>query len=187
MNNIIITVKKELRSIFRDKKTLSLLFIYPIMIPLMVILYGNIYNNMDTEENEYEIGLNYQVNESEKEILDSLNISYKNYSSLSEMGEAYEKKEIDGYISYDESKKQYDLYLDMSSSSGITVAESVNTYFEMYDDYLTKQYLINENVDIDKAYNHFALETIDLSDNNYRVTILLYRSILSTTKRFAAK
>ena len=62
MNNILVTIKKELRSILRDKKTIAVLFIYPIMIPLMVILYGNIYENLDTEVSEYTIGINYEPN-----------------------------------------------------------------------------------------------------------------------------
>ena len=47
MNNILITMKKELRSIFRDKKTLIMLFVLPIMIPFFVILYGYMFDNME--------------------------------------------------------------------------------------------------------------------------------------------
>ena len=54
MNNIIITAKKELRSIFRDKKTLIMLFVLPIMIPVLVILYGYMFDNVEDSKLIYE-------------------------------------------------------------------------------------------------------------------------------------
>ena len=36
------------------------------MIPVMIMLYGTIYENIDSEEVVYTIGLNYQVSENEK-------------------------------------------------------------------------------------------------------------------------
>ena len=79
MSNILITFKKELRSILRDKKTLLSLFIFPIMIPVMIVLYGTIYDNIENEETNTNIGVNYTVSENEKTILDSLNMTYSEY------------------------------------------------------------------------------------------------------------
>ena len=39
-NNIKITIFKELRGIIRDKKSLHKLIIYPLLIPLIIILFG---------------------------------------------------------------------------------------------------------------------------------------------------
>ena len=52
MNNIITTIKKELRSILRDKKTIAVFFVYPIMIPVMIMLYGTMYDNLENEETQ---------------------------------------------------------------------------------------------------------------------------------------
>ena len=76
MNNILITTKKELRSIFRDKKTLIMLFVLPIMIPVLIVLYGFMFDNMDNSMNEEtKIAINYELSTIEKEILKNNNIS----------------------------------------------------------------------------------------------------------------
>lgn len=177
MNNILITIKKELRSMFRDKKTLAALFIYPIMIPLMIILYGNIYDNLDTETNSYTIGIDYQVNENESEILDSLNLSYQKYDSIDDMQTDYEKDNINGYISYNDDARKYTIYIDTSSTSGLTVYELIDSYLEQYQTYLTNDYLINNGIDLNEAYNHFTLEEVELSNNNYMISIILSISL----------
>ena len=58
VNSILITIKKEIRSILRDKKTLITLLIFPFFIPMMIFLYGYMYDGT-SEEREYLIGINY--------------------------------------------------------------------------------------------------------------------------------
>ena len=173
MNNIIITIKKELRSIFRDKKTLATLFIYPIMIPLMIVLYGTIYENVDTDNTDVTIGINYSINEKEKNILEDLKINYIAYDNLADMQKAYEDKAIDAYVSYEDSKAQYTVYSSTSSAEGLSVNAIIYQYLETYSQNLTNEYLINKNIDLNEAYNHFSIESIELGNNNYAVTIVL--------------
>ena len=173
MNNIIITIKKELRSIFRDKKTLATLFIYPIMIPLMIVLYGTIYENVDTDNTDVTIGINYSINEKEKNILEDLKINYITYDNFDDMQKAYEDKTIDAYVSYDDSKTQYTVYSSTSSAEGLSVNAIIYQYLETYSQNLTNEYLINKNIDLNEAYNHFSIESIELGNNNYAVTIVL--------------
>lgn len=177
MNNILITIKKELRSMFRDKKTLAALFIYPIMIPLMIILYGNIYDNLDTETNKHTIGIDYQISENEETIMDNLNLSYQKYDNVDQMDKDYEDKKIDAYISYNSDIKKYTIYIDTSSTSGLTVYELIDTYFKQYQTILTNDYLVNNGINLDEAYNHFSLEEVELSNNNYMITIILSISL----------
>lgn len=173
MNNIFITIKKELRSIFRDKKTISAMFVYPLMIPLMVILYGTMYDSIDNETTTYKIGTNYTFTEEEKSILNDLNLEYIENQNMDSLSESFENNEISGYISYDEENKNYTLYYDASGTSGMAASELMYVYLETYSTYLTNSYLVSENIDLDKAYNHFTIDEKDLSNNNYVVTILL--------------
>ena len=46
MREILITIKKELRSIFRDKKTFITLLLFPILIPAMIFLYAYMYEEV---------------------------------------------------------------------------------------------------------------------------------------------
>ena len=61
MNNIIITIKKELRTVFRDKKTLITMFIFPIMIAFFVIFFGWFYDNVSKDDKTYNVGFNYTM------------------------------------------------------------------------------------------------------------------------------
>ena len=63
-NNIFITIKKELRSVFRDKKTIIMILAFPLMIGVLIFLYGF----MDTEmvgddKTKYKVGINYTPTE----------------------------------------------------------------------------------------------------------------------------
>lgn len=173
MNNIITTIKKELRSIFRDKKTIAVMFIYPLMIPLMVLLYGNIYDNLDTEVTEYKIGINYNLTEVEEALLDNLNLNYEIFNSKEDMQESYEEHNINGYIVYEEENKNYNVYIDTSNSGGLTTAELIYEYLEAYSTTKTNEYLIKEGIDLNTAYNHFTISENELSNNNYVVVLLL--------------
>lgn len=173
MNNIITTIKKELRSILRDKKTLSVLFIYPLMIPLMVMLYGNLYDNLDNNITEYKIGINYELSESEKEILKELNLDYEIYKDKKEMQKSYEDGTITGYITYQNNTKNYDIYIDTSDTTGLTTADLIYQYLENYSTYLTNNYLIEEGIELEQAYNTFTISENELSNNNYVVVLLL--------------
>lgn len=177
MNNIITTIKKELRSILRDKKTIAVFLVYPIMIPVMIMLYGVMYENIDSEENQYTIGVNYKITENEETILDSINLEYKYFKNTKELKKAYEKNEISGYIEYDIAKNNYEINTDMSSTIGMETGSLMYQYLESYSSMLTNNYLINEGIDLEKAYNHFSITEEDLGDTNYILVMILGMSI----------
>lgn len=172
--NVFITLKKELRSFFRDKKTMLRMFLFPLIIPAMIMLYGTMYETMDAEENmSYDIGVNYEVSEEEKEILDRLNVHYKRYGTLEELQEEYENKDIEGYITYEDTAKEYKVYTNNSGTDGMALNETLAVYLENYNDYLTNLYLVEHQVDLNEAYNHFNVEYEDLSNTNFMITIML--------------
>lgn len=177
MNNIITTIKKELRSILRDKKTIAVLFIYPLMIPFMVLLYGNMYDNMDNEVTEYKIGINYTLSKEEESLLQELHLNYETFNTIDEMQKSYDSKEITGYIEYQENNNKYNIFIDTSNSGGITTAELIYQYLESYSTILTNNYLVEEGIDLEQAYNNFSIEENELSSNNYIVVLLLSISI----------
>lgn len=175
MNNIIITIKKELRTILRDKKTIAVMFIYPIMIPVLMFLYGNIYENSDTEVTTYTIGINYTLEENEKEIIKNLNLEYKEYESIDDMQKSYEEQEITGYITKE--NNQYNLYIDSSNSGGLTTADLMYQYLNLYSTELTNQYLINEGINLEEAYNNIEISETELNNNNFLVVLLISISL----------
>ncbi len=167
IRNILITIKKELRSIFRDKKTFIRLLILPLSIPLMVALYRYIYS-LDTAD--YSIGVNYQMTEIEQSIVDSLNLDIKKYNSLEEMKEAYDNEEISVYVDLKDNK--YTIYADSGSSSGVVASSIVTTYLDAYKTTLADQYFESMGADLDYAYSQVNYEMVDVGGNNYFLVLL---------------
>ena len=79
MSSIWITIKKELRSILRDKKTLITLLAFPLLIPVMIFLYVYMYESADNS-NKYLIGINYEPNNVEISLMNDTNLDYEVYS-----------------------------------------------------------------------------------------------------------
>ena len=75
-NNLLNILKKELRELFRDKKSLVMMLVIPIFIPLLVIGMSALFDmqvNKDVEEYN-KIGFNYELTQEEKEIAKNMNI-----------------------------------------------------------------------------------------------------------------
>lgn len=188
MHSIWITIRKELRSIFRDKKTLVTLLVFPIMIPVMLFLYADLYESTSLEEN-YLIGVNYSINNIEQKLMNDAHLKVKQYDSKKEMEQAYQNHEILGYIDYLEEQQKYFLYANQDSEEGMYVCNYVGAYLDSYSQYLAKLYLIGEDVDVEKVYNHFSYEVVDLDGENWMLsmmftvafTYIVMSIVLSTT------
>lgn len=170
---IITTIKKELRSVFRDKKTLRNIFLIPLIIPVMVIFYGVMYDSFEKKVESYDIGINYELNDIEKESFKTLNINYSKYDTKEELDKQYENKNITAYIMYDKEENKYTIYSDQSEE-GIKTNTVLETHFENYNKNLTNKYLVEHNINLEEAYNNFKLEnkTIDNSKNIMVVMII---------------
>lgn len=163
--SIIITIKKEIRSIVRDKKTFLTLLVFPILIPTMIFLYAYMYNDSTKEEN-YNIGINYKPNTTEKSLLNQSHLKPKQYKKISKMKKDYKENIISAYVDYNDSTKKYTIYLNKDSEEGMYVSSYITTYLESYNTYLAKLYITSEDVDIDKAYNNFTYKIKNLKGEN---------------------
>ena len=99
MKNIKITIKKELRAIMRDKKSLLMMALTPLFIPLFVILMSYIYDFMMREEEKiYSVGVNYNLNDVEKDIANQNCLDTIYYDNIDNMNSDYENDKIIAYI-----------------------------------------------------------------------------------------
>lgn len=166
MNNILITLKKELKLITRDKKSLLMMAITPLFIPIFVILMSYIYEELtvNKEDKTYQIGVNYELSSTEKELL-SDEIKYTVYSNSKELEEAYNSNKILAYIVRD--NNSYNIYANIQSEDGSMVTSLITNYLDNYNNYLGQNYLVNNNIDLSKVYNNL----------NYNVTEVKGESI----------
>lgn len=166
MNNILITLKKELKLIIRDKKSLLMMAITPLFIPIFVILMSYIYEELTVNKDDktYQIGVNYELSSTERELL-SDEVKYTVYSSSKELEEAYNSNKIFAYIVKD--NNSYNIYANIQSEDGSMVTSLITNYLDNYNNYLGQSYLINKNIDLSKVYNNL----------NYNVTEIKGESI----------
>lgn len=151
-SNIFKILKKEIREIIRDKKSLMMMFIMPLFIPAFAIGMSFYFEaETDRDIKEYnKIGIAYEVTEEEKAIFKELEIDPV-YDNLENLKEKYDVGEINLYITKED--KSYTLHGNYSETT--TLSETLATsYLEAYKMYLQAKYL--ENYDID------PLEVIDI-------------------------
>ena len=155
-NNIKTTIFKEIRGILRDKKSLRKIILYPLLIPFVILLFGFLIGSF--EDANYVIGINYQMSEDEKEIVKDLdNTTFKEYSNESELENAYKNEEINGYIV--KTDNNYVIYANESQNSGQMVISFATAYLESYNRVLGNNYLVENGIDVERAFNSIKYET----------------------------
>lgn len=176
--NIFITIKKEIRSIFRDKKTLFMIFGFPFVIALFIFLFGLMEDSMMGESsNVYKIGVNYEVNDVHKELLKQYGLKYKSYQDIKEAKQDFEEDLIDGYVLWNEEKNTYTVYSD-SSISGMNVTSFVTNYLDDYNKYLGDLQLIDKGINPDEVFTNFKVEIKnvfgeELSSSSFLVELIM--------------
>ena len=144
MSNLGNILKKELREMFRDKKSLMMMLIIPILIPALVIgmsaLFESQTNKPITDYNK--IGFDYELSEMEKDIADNLEIEVIS-GSAEELEDKYSNGEIDLYVTKEDST--YTINGEDNETS--TYATSLmDTYFATYKEALQINYLASNNI-----------------------------------------
>lgn len=158
-------LKKELRETFRDKKSLSMMLIIPILIPLMVLGMSALFENqMKVDENKYKtIGIAYEVDEVEKGILETLGIEAV-YGEVEDLSEQYKNHEIDLYIT----KKDNAYTINGTNRTSTSYASAlVENYIEAYKQYLQTDYLKDKDIDPDEVMNIVTLDRNITEEENF--------------------
>lgn len=173
MNNLLNILKKELKELFRDKKSLSMMLIVPIMIPLLIIGLSALFNMQVNKkiEDYNKIGFNYELSDAEREIAKKLNIEVKE-DITSNLEEEYKNGNIDLYIIKDNNNYTMNGENNETTSYAISL---MNSYFGMYKEYLQKDYLTNHEIEANEVVNIITVnENIIEKENFYASYITTY-------------
>ena len=166
-NRILITIKKELRGIIRDNKSLMMMLVTPILIPIFILLFSYMYETMldkDESTNTYNIGVNYTYTKEEKKSLKELNLNIKQYKSKNELQDSYKKGKIDLYVI--KSNNNYKIYENESNQNSIYATSIYTKYLDSINKYLGDTYLDSINASKDKVYNNITYEYKKLEGKN---------------------
>ena len=164
-NNLWNILKKELRELFRDKKSLAMMLIIPVFIPLLVIGMSALFEaqvSKDIEEYN-KIGVVYSMSDIEKNIAEEMNIQIIN-GSEEELKQKYEKEEINLYITKQDTK--YVINTDGSDTSTYSTG-LVESYFNAYKQHLQQNYLQKKGVNPNEIFNIITVEENRIEQDNY--------------------
>ncbi len=164
MNNLLNVLKKELREMFRDKKTMSLMLIVPFMIPLLVLGMSYLFDSeVNQKQDEYKkIGFSYKLSSEEKEIAKNLKIKIYE-DNIDSLKKKYEDEKIDLYV-----VKKDDTYIMMGNDNERTsYATSVmDVYFQTFKEYLERKNLTSLGID-NNILEPFKVKTKISKTENY--------------------
>lgn len=175
-NSIGKILKKELRETFRDKKSLAMMLLMPVMIPLLVFgmsaLFEAQINKPVTDYNK--IGFNYEMSDTEKDIAKKLNIDVVN-SETDNLKNKYQNDEIDLYIT-----KEGNTYTINGDDDETTnyASSLVESYFSAYKEYLQNQYLSEKNIPANEVVNIITVEKNISSDETFFGSYIINYSFL---------
>lgn len=176
-SNIKTTIFKELRGIFRDKKSLVTLIMLPFIIPFYVLLMGFMFDVM--EDSNYIIGANYEISNTEKAIINEVGeLDFKYYADKEALDKAYKNDEIDGYVIKDD--KTYTIYSDMSSNTGTMIYSYVNAYLTAYNENIANNYIVSQDIDPDKVFKNIIVESETLGEEGKDAILMMLLSISIT-------
>lgn len=172
-NKIFCILKKELREVFRDKKSLSMMLLIPIMIPLILVGVSALFDsqiNRNLEEFN-KIGFAYELNNVEKELVKQTKIKTR-IGTKKEMQKLYKDKKIDVYI-----EKQDNNYIinydknNETSSSTVILAEK---FLDQYKLILQDSYLKSNNLDSNSVLNiiNISYNEIGEKEDNFYVNYI---------------
>ncbi len=176
--NILMTIKKELRATLREKKSLLIMIATPLIIPIFIVLLSFVYEGMIIEDNKeevfYNVGINYKLNDIEKEILKSTKLKIENYKSKEDLEEAYKEDKIVAYVVFD--NKKYQIYSNNMNEDSSIATSTITMYLDTYNKILANNYLNEINADSTRVYNN-----VEYSFNTLKGANTLSNQLLTTS------
>ncbi len=190
MNNIKITIKKELRSIVRDKKTFITLLAMPLIGIFFVIFYGAAFDQSEILE-PYKIGVDFELNTIENIVSSEYQLETIKYDNLEEMKKSYENDDISAYIDYNEEEMKYYFYAD-NSQDGYQLQSLITAYFESLKNNELITYITGEGIDYEEVTANYDYEFKELEGSDYMLIIiysslfmLIFSGVISTSQSMA--
>ena len=158
-------LKKELREVFRDKKSLAMMLVIPIFIPLLVVGMSALFESqINKDVGEYnKIGFAYEMSDAEQNIAQQMDIEVVN-GTEEELSNMYNEGGIDLYITKNENK--YIINSDGSDNSTYSTG-LMETYFNTYKQYLQQNYLQENNIDPNQVLNIITVEENVIEQDNF--------------------
>ncbi len=164
-NNLWNIFRKEVRELFRDKKSLSMMLIIPVFIPLIILGMSALFESQANKDvTEYNrIGFAYEMSQAEKSIAETMDIDVVK-GNEKELEKKFADGDIDLYVARD--GKSYIINGDSSDTSTYS-AKLMESYYNTYKEYLQQDFLRENNIDADQMMNIITVEERFADEDNF--------------------
>ena len=164
-NNLWNIFRKEVREHFRDKKSLSMMLIIPVFIPLIILGMSALFESQANKDvTEYNrIGFAYEMSQAEKSIAETMDIDVVK-GTEKELEKKFADGDIDLYVARD--GKSYIINGDSSDTSTYS-AKLMESYYNTYKEYLQQDFLRENNIDADQMMNIITVEERFADEDNF--------------------
>ncbi len=167
-SNIFYVLKKELRDVFRDKKSLMMMLLMPFLLPVIVISFSALFDmEVNKSVEEYNnIGFNYTLTDNEKQLAKSLKIKVKS-DDVAKLEELYDEKKIDAYIIRNGNK--YTIRYDQNNQDSSVAGSLADEYLTQYKIMLQNDYLVDKGISSNDFLNIITVDYdfIEKKEDNY--------------------
>lgn len=158
-------LKKEMRELFRDRKSLAMMLIIPVFIPLIIIGMSALFESQINKgvEEYNRIGFGYELSQVERELASQMEIEAVQ-GSPEQLASDYENGEIDLYIT----KKGNTYTINSDGSDTASYATGLaERYLEVYRQHLQQEHLAAEGVDPEAVFDILTVEENVIEGDNY--------------------
>ena len=172
-NKTLVTLKKDLRTMIRDKKSLMGMLIVPILIPIFMFVFGTGFSRMADPERDAGnvVGVTYQLSEIKEYIVSHIdNIEFK-FMPEAELESAYEAGDIVAYIILREGT--FHVYYDPNNQDSALASWNVRQLFAAYSEYLGSIYLAELGINPERVFNLVQIEMEPLAPNNVLISTII--------------
>lgn len=165
-NKIFEVLKKELREVFRDKKSLSMMLIIPIMIPLIILGMSAVFEGqLSKDTSAYnKIGFAYELSNSELELTKSMNIDYV-IDTEDNLKELFNNDEIYLYVTKNDNK--YTLNYNSNTESGSYASILMDSYFNNYKNILQQDLLLTSGINPENILDVITVDSNNIGTTNF--------------------
>ena len=172
-NGTITTVKKELRGFLRDRKSLMMMLLTPLMIPLFIFMFSFVYDQIMSGDtfDKYQIGINYNLNTTEENIINNMDFETIYYETKEELQEEYENGGIDAYVI--KTGNKYLIYSNNKEQTSYSASVSFGNYLDIYNNYLAQNYLTSIGADLSRVYENISYDFEELHGSNDMVNEII--------------
>ena len=165
-NMVLEIIKKELRDVLRDKKTLIAMMIlpiviYPIFMGAMLVMLDNMANEDESVYNT--IGFAFETDDTLDTLIEEIGIQ-KQTGTEEELKTKLENEEINGYITLDD--KEFTIYYSEKDTYGMATEQLSYALLEGYKQTIQSHILTSDGLVPDEIFNVYTIESKDISNKD---------------------